>query len=82
MQNLERHQPVVLQVARQIHRCHSPAPQGALEGVAVGESSSQIGRKLGHMARAEGDTILTMAQRLARGRTESAELARANLGPV
>ena len=37
-QHLERDRAVVLEVAREVDHRHAPAPELALEGVAVGES--------------------------------------------
>jgi hypothetical protein len=55
VQNLERHVTAVLQVAREIHRGHSPAAELALDDVAIAQALEQSrGCSLSHAEMASG----------------------------
>ena len=57
MQDLERHRAPVLEVAREEDRGHAPAPELALEDVAVTESGSQRSGEVGQGGRG-GDAVI------------------------
>ncbi len=48
VQHLERHRPVVAEVAGEVHRRHPAAPQLTLDGVTALQGGSQLAPLVGH----------------------------------
>ncbi|MGH8570392.1 MAG: hypothetical protein ACREXU_20910 [Gammaproteobacteria bacterium] len=57
MEHLERHRPVVPQVASEIDGGHAPAPELALECVAVQQPFAKRRYRVGHETRCSGTRL-------------------------
>ena len=57
MEHLERDRPLVPEVVGQKDRGHAPAPEFALEAVAISEGSGELSREIGHSRFRQGAPV-------------------------
>ena len=57
MEHLEGHRPFVPEVVGQVDRGHAPAPEFALEAVAISQGISELSREIGHSRFRQGEPV-------------------------